>query len=349
MVEYKNYGTLSDGTQSMLYTVTNKSGAYVSFLDLGATVVEIAVPDKDGNIENINLGYDTAREYEINRFFYGANIGRVANRIGNAEFKLGDKTYHLTKNDGDNNLHSAQDNFQYKKYTAEIVDDNTVKFTYVSKDGEGNFPGEMTAEITMSFDDDNELLIQYRAKSDKDTLCAMTNHSYFNLNGHNSGDILSHQVKINASYVAAIDNGILPTGEIINILDTAMDFKEYKEVGKDIDSDFEQLRLANGYDHCYILDKEQRGCYEFCASVRSEKSGRQLDVYSTKPAMQFYSGNNMLPDKGKDGADYKFRGGLCLEPQYIPNAMQRVIFPSPILKAGELYEHKIAYRFSVYK
>lgn len=340
---------MQDGTEIYLYKLSNKNKMSVGIINYGGIIVSIEVPDRDGNIDDVNLGYDNLEQYlEIGQYF-GAIIGRHGNRIENAEFDLNGITYRLAKNDGNNHLHGGKRGFDKVVWQAEPIEKDGVQalqLSYLSPDGEENYPGNLDVKVTYTLTDDNSLRIDYFAVSDKDTVVNLTNHAYFNLSGHGSGDILDHQIMINADRFTVINNECIPTGEIRDVLNTPMDLRTLKKVREGIESKDDQIACGNGYDHNWVLnvsgDKPEKA-----AEVFEPVSGRLMEVFTTKPGMQFYSGNAITRVTGKGGAVYDKRGALCLETQYYPNGTRHKHFPSPFLKAGEEYRHTTIYKFSV--
>jgi aldose 1-epimerase len=333
-----------------IYTLKNTKGSTMEITNLGGTILSLIVPDKEGKFEDVVLGFENLEDYYVQGPYLGAIIGRFANRIGKARFQLNGVEYKLTENDGTNQLHGGLKGFDKVVWEAEIVQkDNkeALELTYFSKDGEEGYPGNLTAKVTYTFTDDNELVIDYFAEADKDTVVNLTNHAYFNLLGHASGNILSHKVMINADSITAADAESIPTGEIRKVEGNPMDFRTFKEVGRDINSDYDQLVLGKGYDHNWVLNVSGEKL-EKAAEVVEDKSGRRLEVYTTKPGVQFYTGNYLNGTAiGKGGVPYEYRAGLCLETQYLPNSMNIESFKSPLLKAGEQYKHTTVYKFSV--
>ncbi|MDI9500486.1 MAG: aldose epimerase family protein [Acetivibrionales bacterium] len=348
-IEKSLFGKMQDGTEIYLYKLSNKNKMSVGIINYGGIIVSIEVPDRDGNIDDVNLGYDNLEQYlEIGQYF-GAIIGRHGNRIENAEFDLNGITYRLAKNDGNNHLHGGKRGFDKVVWQAEPIEKDGVQalqLSYLSPDGEENYPGNLDVKVTYTLTDDNSLRIDYFAVSDKDTVVNLTNHAYFNLSGHGSGDILDHQIMINADRFTVINNECIPTGEIRDVSNTPMDLRTLKKVREGIESKDDQIACGNGYDHNWVLnvsgDKPEKA-----AEVFEPVSGRLMEVFTTKPGMQFYSGNAITRVTGKGGAVYDKRGALCLETQYYPNGTRHKHFPSPFLKAGEEYRHTTIYKFSV--
>ncbi len=345
----KHFGNLQDGSQVDLFTLTNSNNMKVGILNYGGTVVSIEVPDKNGKFDDVALGYDTIEKYCKNTCYFGALIGRHGNRIEDSKFELNGKVYNLAVNDGKNHLHGGIKGFDKVIWKAEpSTDGKSLKLTYTSPDGEENYPGNLDVTVTYSLTDENELKLDYFAVSDKDTVINLTNHTYFNLAGHASGDVLKHQMMINADKFTVINNEGIPTGEIRDVKGTPLDFTELTEIGVGIDSTYEQMICGKGYDHNWVL-KVSGKKPEKAAEVYCSETGRLMEVFTTKPGVQFYSGNFVTKHEGKNGAIYGKRGGLCLETQFFPNAMKHKNFPSPILKAGEEYKYTTIYKFSTVK
>lgn len=338
------FGTTEDGREAHLYLLENQKGlrAYVS--DYGASLVRLFVPDRDGNMTDVVLGYDDASGYEKGDAGIGATVGRNANRIGGASVEINGVTYELVKNDsGKNNLHSGPDVYQKRIWKVEDRADNRITFLLHSPDGDQGYPGALDMRVTYRLDDENALSIHYEAAPDQDTVINMTNHSYFNLNGHNSGSVLEHKVWLNADSFTPADAESIPTGEIRSVAGTPMDFRAEKEIGKEIDADYEPLRFGGGYDHNWVL--KNNGRFAKVAEVTSEKSGIRMEVYTDLPGVQMYTANFLDHEPGKDGAFYEKRSAVCLETQYYPDAIHHDNFPSPVCRKGMKYDSRTAYRF----
>lgn len=340
-VTTKSFGTTKEGAEVTLYTISNGNGLSVSAIDYGANIVSLFVPDKNGKFEDIVLGYDNISDYEVNGCFFGAFIGRHGNRIGQAKFELNGRTYDLEKNDGENNLHGGTPGYHHVMYEAKTWD-NSVTFSRVSPDMEQGYPGNLEVAVTYTLTEDNELKIIYETKSDKDTLCNLTNHSYFNLKGHDGGSIMDHIVTIKANAFTATSDDLIPNGTLVDVTDTPMDFRQGRKVARDIDSQYAPIVLAGGYDHNFVLDKPE-GAFEKVAEVKEETSGRTMEVYTDLPGVQFYTGNFIVKEEGK--ATYTKRTGLCLETQFFPNSMNVPEFTSCVLKAGETFSSTTMYKF----
>lgn len=341
-VKREFFGKTADGCDVYLYKVDNGRGLAAEFITLGCIIKNLYVNGTD-----VVLGRDSVAEYEQNEGYFGAAVGRVANRIAKAQFTLNGEVYKLAANDKGNTLHGGQISFANRVWNGACHDDSgsSVEFTYLSPDGEEGFPGNLDCKVTYTLTDDNALEIHYEAVADKDTLVAFTNHSYFNLNGHNSGSIHNHTLKVNASFYTPVDDKTIPTGEILSLEDTPFDFRTEKEIGRDIDCDDEQLKFTLGYDHNYVLDGI--GMRE-AAVLTGDKTGIKMTTYTDKPGIQLYTGN--LIEKGrvcKENAVYEPRDGVCLETQFFPNSTSFGFFPSPILRCGDKYDYTTVYKFDV--
>lgn len=347
-MDISEFGKIDSGELAHLYSICNKNGAKLSVTDLGATIVGLEVPDKKGKLRDVILGYDNAKEYQSHTFYFGACIGRNANRINKAVVELNNKNVSLEVNDNDNNLHSGTHGFHNVLWGVCSPEPNSIALTYLSKDGEQDFPGNMEAKVTYTLTDDNEIIIHYEAVSDKTTVANFTNHSYFNLNGHDSGNVYDQELMIKAqAYTPVIDAKAIPTGEIQSVEGTPFDFREYKKIGQDIEVDNIQIKYGNGFDHNFALDKNGHEM-TLAGSARSAESGILMDVYTDCVGMQFYSGNFIEKHQGKSGVMYDFRNGFCLETQYFPNAVSEPKFESPVINPGEKYDSITKYSFSLF-
>lgn len=342
-VQAKQFGTTKNGEEVTCYTLENKNGMKAEFIDYGAIIVSLFVPDKDGKLDDVVLGYDDVAAYEANGCFFGALIGRHGNRIGGASFELNGVTYELEKNDGENNLHGGTPGYHKVMYQVETSDDS-VTFSRTSPHMEQGYPGNLDLSVTYTLTDDNELKITYTAKSDQDTLCNMTNHSYFNLKGHDGGEITDHNVWIKANGFTETSDDLIPNGTIVDVTGTPMDFRTKKAIGDDIGADYKPLVIAGGYDHNYALDKKS-GVLEKVAELSEDRSGRTMEVYTDLPGMQLYTGNFIEKENGKGGTVYKKRNGVCFETQFFPNSIHVPSFDSCVLKAGETFTSTTIYRF----
>lgn len=343
------FGTTSKGEVVEKYVLTNKNGMKAVISQLGAVLLELHVPDAQGRFADVVLGYADVKPYELNGPGFGAVVGRHANRIGGASFTLNGKTYTLAKNDnGKNNLHSNPGSYIQRVWTLQEGADNgegdSVTLALFSPDGDQGFPGNLNVSVTYTLTDKNRLVLEYRAKSDKDTIVNLTNHTYFNLSGHKAGTILNHKVWIDSDYFTPSDSELIPTGEVAKVAGTPMDFTQMKEIGQDINADYEPLQFAGGYDHNYVL--KTNGVFQLIAKLEDEQSKRGMNVYTDLPGVQFYTGNFLeTGDNYKDAAAYDKRHGVCFESQYYPDSIHHDNFPSPILRAQEEYHTKTAYEF----
>jgi aldose 1-epimerase len=347
----EKYETEIDGKKVDLYTIRNKNGMVVKATNWGAKVQQILVPDRQGAVGDVALGYDSIDALKAGQASMGAFIGRYANRIGQAKFTLEGQEYRLVANDGVNSLHGGQKGSRFVVFDARQIDQASVEMTYVFKDGEENYPGTVPLRVIYRLTDANEFCIDYDAvAADKTTVANFTTHTYFNLAGHNRGDVLGHVFTINADRFTPVDATLVPTGEIRPVKGTPMDFTRPAKLGQRIGTDDEQLKLARGFDHNFVLNKKA-GEFGFAARVYEPTTGREMEVWSTEPGLQLFSGNSLegkVPrDVGKGGALYAFRCGFCLEPQGFPDSPNKPHFPGRVLSAGDWYAGKTVYRFSV--
>ncbi|MCX8492547.1 MAG: galactose mutarotase [Cyclobacteriaceae bacterium] len=333
-----------------VHTIANSNGLKLSMTTLGGKIMSLYVPDKNGVLSDIVLGYDRADQYLTGNPFFGAMIGRYGNRISKGRFSLAGKNYQLRINNGVNSLHGGRAGFHNVMWRVEPVTINgnqTLELYYFSKDMEEGFPGNLKVKVTYSLTDQNELVIDYEATTDKTTVINLTHHSFFNLAGADNGDVLDHLVEINSERFCAIDSALIPTGELKKVDNTAFDFRKAVKIGERINDSDEQLRLARGYDHNWVLAKNGIEL-SFAARVTEPKSGRVMEVWTTEPGLQFYSGNFLDgTEVGKDGVKYGFRSALCLEAQHFPDSPNHSEFPTTVLKPGETYNQKTIYKFSV--
>lgn len=336
------YGALSDGREVTAYRIRNAAGCELVVLDYGVTLVSLTMPDRDGKLVDVILGYDTAKEYEENGGFFGACIGRVCNRIGGSSFTLDGVKYDLVPSEGKNQLHGGTQGFDRRFFDVAEVPGGLV-FTRLSPDGEEGFPGNVQVTITVTLSDDNVLTFDYAADTDKPTPVSLTNHSYFNLGGE--GDMLDHVLKIYASNFTPVDPESIPTGEIAPVAGTPLDFTAGKVIGDDIGADMEQMKLVGGFDHNFVLDSAED--WKPAAELYCPRTGIAMKVCTTAPAMQFYSGNFITAKVGKLGAPLAPRYGLCLETQIHPDAVNQPGFPSAFLPAGGHYASRTTYAFTV--
>lgn len=347
MITKSLFGTLADGRQSFLYAIVNKNGMRADILDYGAIVQSLHVKDKKGNLADVVLGYDTLDGYVKDEFYIGAIVGRYGNRIANGKFKLNGTEYNVTKNNDGNHLHGGKTGFSKVLWSSEPGGDNSLKLTYISKDGEEGYPGTVSISVTYTITEDDSLEIKYEGKTDKLTLLNPTHHSYFNLTGDFNGTILDHELCIYADKFTPIDETGIPTGEIMEVARTPMNFREPVMIGKNINDDYEQLKIGRGYDHNWAINNFDNSVRK-AAEVYDGSTGRFMEFLTDQPGMQFYSAN-FLDDKtiGKKGLPLKYRGGLCLEAQHYPDSPNKTGFPSAALKPEDIYRQTSIYKFSV--
>ena len=324
------------------YTLTNGNGMQLSIINYGGTITKLTAPDKNGTMGDVVLGYDSLSGYlQKGNPYFGALIGRYGNRIGKAQFTLDGKTYNLDKNDGANSLHGGFKGYDKVVWTAEKQGDNSLKLTYHSKDGEGGYPGNLDITVVYTLEADNSVKIDYTATTDKATPVNLTNHAYYNLSAGTDSTILDHELQLSADKYTPVDAGLIPTGEIADVKGSAFDFTTSKPVGRDI------AQVKGGYDHNWVLNKNGNSL-EKIGTLYHPKSGRVMDVYTTEPGIQFYSGNFLdgTLTNTKGGAKYVKHAALCLETQHFPDSPNKPNFPNTILKPGETYKTTTVYKFS---
>jgi len=352
-VKVQPFGAIASGEKTDLYVLTNSRGMTVAITTYGATVQSIKVPDRAGKFADVVLGFDTPKEYEDGTAHIGGTIGRYANRIAHGTFTLAGKTYTLPKNNGENTLHGGVLGFDKRIWAAKEVASKegvAVEFTYASADGEEGFPGTMTLTVTFTLlKAKNELRIDYSASTDKQTVVNLTNHSYFNLAGQGNGDILSQTVQLNATKFTPVDSGLIPTGELRDVKGTPFDFRRPTAIGERINESDEQLKLGRGYDHNWVLDRKTGfSGIELAAVARDPKSGRVLEVLTTEPGIQLYTGNFLDGTAhGKGGRVYEQRYAFCLETQHFPDSPNHAGFPSTTLFPSKPFHSTTILRFSV--
>lgn len=340
----EKFGTARNGKDVYAFTLSNANGVQAKIINFGAILVSLLVPDKDGKVEDVVLGYDSLEEYYGNGSFFGATIGPSANRIGGASFEISGKTYRIDVNDGPNNLHSHMENGYHKQVWDAVEGDNSVTLTLEAKDGEMGFPGNKKITMVYSLSEDNALKLAYHVSADADTIVNLTNHTYFNLAGHKAGKIEDHLLQLHAGNYTPVVPGAIPTGEIQPVTGTPMDFTKMKPIGQDINADFEQLKLTLGYDHNFVIDGAD-GSLKEIAVAEDPKSGRKMKVFTTLPGVQFYAGNCIGEDTGKDHTPYGPRKGFCLETQYYPDNIHHPNFPQSVFGPGKDYESVTVYQF----
>jgi aldose 1-epimerase len=348
----KPFGTTSQGEKVTQYTLTNAKGASVSIITYGGIVTSLKVTDRNGKLADVVLGFKSLSEYEKKSPYFGCLVGRYGNRIAKGEFTLEGQTYHLATNNNGQSLHGGLMGFDkvvWNAVPAETRQGPSLKLTYVSKDGEEGYPGNLSVTATYTLTNKNELKLVFRAKTDKATVVNLTHHSYFNLAGQGSGDILGHVVTIHADKYTPVDQVLIPTGKIAQVKGTPFDFRKPTAIGARINAENPQLKNGKGYDHNWEADKLP-GHLGLIAKVEEPKSGRVMEVISTEPGVQFYSGNFLDGTLiGKGGKVYGFRNGFCFEPQHFPDSPNHKSFPSTVLRPGETYRNTIIYRFSIAK
>lgn len=344
------FGKLPDGRQADLYILRNKNGMEVDITNYGADIVRIKVPDRQGKVEDVALGYDNLEGYIHDKAYFGATVGRYANRIAHGSFKLHGRVYTLPKNDGDNTLHGGTSGFNKRLWKAEDVstpEAAAVQMSYLSKDGDQGFPGNLSVNVRFTLADDNRLKIEYAATTDKNTVVNLTNHSYFNLAGQGKGDILGQELTLHASRFTPINANLIPTGQIASVKGTPLDFTRPTAIGKRINDDYEQLKLAHGYDHNFVLDGNPMRKMALAARAYDPGSGRVLQIWTTQPGIQFYSGNFLDGTvAGKGGVKYGRRSAFALETQHFPDSPNQPKFPTTELKAGRWFRSTTIYKFS---
>jgi aldose 1-epimerase len=349
MITKKAFGKTGDGKPVDLYTLTNRHGMEIRVMSYGGIILSLRVPDRKGQFDDVVLGYDSLDGYLKATPYFGAIIGRYGNRIANGKFTLDGKAYTLAQNNGTNSLHGGLKGFDKVVWEAEAFENQDgagVVFKYTSRDGEEGFPGNVKAQVTYTLSDQNELSFAYHATTDKATPVNLTNHTYFNLAGDGKGDILGHLVMLNAQRFTPVDKNLIPTGELRSVKATPLDFTKPTAVGARIDAKDEQLGFGGGYDHNFVINRQGPGL-ELAARVEEPTSGRVLEVFTTEPGVQFYSGNFLDGTiTGKGGHVYRRRTGFCLETQHYPDSPNQADFPSTILRPGETYDSKTVCKFS---
>lgn len=341
-IEKVTFGNTSDGSEIDLYTLINANGLKAKIINYGAILVSLEVPDRNGKLTDITLGFDTLEKYFDNSPYFGATIGRYCNRIAKGKFILDGVTYHLEANSGENHLHGGIKGFNKVLWKAsEFRTDEGVgvKLTYLSEDGEEGYPGNLSCTVIYTLTNNNELKINYESMTDKPTIVNLTHHSYFNLAGQGNGNILGHEIMINADKYTPVDENLIPTGEIKSVKDSPLDFTIPKTIGTRID------QLPGGYDHNYVLNSKE-DLNVIAARVYEPTSGRVMQIYTTKPGIQFYTGNFLNEIKGKNDKLYNKHYGFCLEPQHFPDSPNKANFPSVTIRPDEKYEQETIFKFS---
>ncbi len=343
-VRRETFGFMPDGTEVYKYIIENGKETRVDVLTLGATLNAIWAEDKNGELRDVLLGFDTVEDYLTKSNYQGATVGAYCNRIGGASIDINGKHYELIPNEKNvTNLHSAGE-FSYRVWKAAVIDADAVEMTFLSPDGEGGFPGETRATATFRLSEDDRLLVKYEAVSTRDTYLNMTNHAYFNLNGYGSGEILNHTLRLCADAMTPVDALSIPVGGSRDVTGTPFDFRTPERIGARIDADDEQLKLTGGYDHNFCISGWD-GSLRLCAAAEGDESGIKMNVYTTLPGVQFYAGNFLKGAPGKQGKPMTKRTGFCLETQYYPDTPHRPEFPSCLFPAGEKYVGETVYEF----
>ncbi len=346
----QHWGALPSGEQIDLYTLRNSKGMEATITNYGGKLVTLKVPDRDGKFADVVLGFDNLEGYVQPNPFFGSLVGRYANRIANGQFTLDGKTYKLARNNGPNSLHGGLKGFDKVAWQAQEVsggDGPALELKYLSKDGEEGYPGNLNVTVTYTLTQNDELKIDYQATTDKDTVINLTNHSYFDLSGQDAGNILDHRVMINADKFTPVNANLIPTGELKSVAGTPFDFRTPTAIGARINENDQQLKYGEGYDHNFVLNRSGDGP-SLAARVMDPKSGRVMEVLTTQPGVQFYTGNHLPAKlKGKGGAVYGFRYGFCLETQHFPDSPNQPSFPSTELKPGQRYHGITIFKFSV--
>lgn len=337
------FGRTSEGDQASLFVCTNKNGLVMKVTDYGAIVVSLETPDREGKMANITLGFEGLEGYQQRHPYFGATVGRYGNRIGGATFEIDGQRYNLAKNNGENSLHGGVKGFDKVMWNAEPVEEPEavgVRFSYLSPDGEEGFPGNLDLQVTYLLTNANEMRIDYKATTDAPTPVNLTNHCYWNLAGAGSGDILDHEILLNSDQFVPVDAGLIPTGELLAVEGGPLDFREARPIGSRIT----EMGEVGGYDHCFVL-RGQDGSLALAARVKDPKSGRVMEIETTQPGIQFYTGNFL--DGAPQNGGYQRHEGFCLETQHYPDSPNKPTFPNTILRPGESYHQVTVHRFLV--
>ena len=343
----KDFESKLHGKNTHLITLTNRAGMQIALTDYGARLVSALVPDKNGNLIDVVLGFNSIQGYlEAKEVYHGASIGRFCNRIANGKFALDGKEYSLDQNNGTNCLHGGATGFHTRVWDRQVSFNKQVDFYYVSPDGEEGFPGELKTTVSFELNNENEIIIKFRATTNAPTVVNFTNHAYFNLNGEGNGDVLNHVVWINTDEFLPLNENQIPTGDLYPVEGTAFDFRTPKVLATEINSPEEQIQIANGYDHSFA---NKQPISEPIASAYSKESGIELQVFSTEPSIHLYTGNFLHEDEGKSGRKYLRYGGLCFEAQHYPDSPNQEKFPSVRLNPDEVFESEIRYKFNIKK
>lgn len=346
----ENFQAEVDGKQTDLFTLKNKNGVEITVTNFGGRVVEFFAPDRNGEFVDIVLGHDHIDKYVnyVGERFLGATIGRFGNRIANGKFAIDGTEYQLAINNGPNCLHGGLKSFDMVVWDAVQVSPQLLELSYLSPDGEEGFPGNLTVKMTYELTDDNQFIVTHHATTDKKTVINLTHHSFFNLHGAGNGTINDHVLMLNADRLVAVNDVLIPTGELMPVEGTPMDFQQPTEIGSRVNEEFEQLKFGNGYDHCWVLKRTSANETELAASVYEPQSGRFLEVFTSEPGIQFYGGNFFDGSTvGKENKPYNFRESFALETQHFPDSPNQPTFPTTLLEPGQEYKHVCIYKIGV--
>ncbi len=351
-IKASNFETEIEGKKVGLYTLKNKNGIEATFTNYGQRLISLYVPDKNGNFDDIVLGFPSLHQYRTAREkYFGATIGRYGNRIAQGKFSIDTVMYTLATNNGSNHLHGGNKGFESVVWDGQQKSDNEIEFYRTSPHMEEGYPGNLSVKVTYRLTDGNELIINYKAHTDKKTVLNLTHHSFFNLKGHGNGTINGHMLQINADRFTPVDKDLIPTGELRKVENTPFDFRTPKPIGQDLNSENQQLKYGLGYDHNFVLNTGPKNSdgLSLAAKVVEPETGRTMEVWTNEPGLQFYGGNFLKGEEGKLGKTYDFRGAFCLETQHFPNSPNQENFPSTALNAGETYTSTCVYKFSLTK
>lgn len=344
-IDLNSFNKLIFGRKYEAYWLNNSNGIKILISTFGARVIALYTPDKNGNFKDIVLGYNTLGEYISGNPFFGVTIGRCANRIAKGKFELDGTSIQLSQNNYPNHLHGGSNGFHNRNWKVEQATSSKVTLSYLSPDGHENYPGNLKTVVCYSLNNDNELQIDYTAETDKKTIVNLSHHSFFNLKGESEGDVLDHYIKIYADYITPVNSHQIPTGRLQNVMGSPFDFSTFEKIGEQLKRPDDQLKIGNGFDINYVLSSYE---YDLAADVYEKESGRGMQVYTSMPGMQFYTGNFLDgSDTGKSGKRYYKHAGFCLEPQKFPDAINNEDFPSVVLEPGDTYSEKITYKFYV--
>jgi aldose 1-epimerase len=343
------YQTTIDGKQTDLFVLRNKNDVQAAVTNYGGRLVSLLVPDKQGKFVDVVLGFDSVHQYQLSTEpYFGATIGRYGNRIAKGKFKLDGKEYELATNNGANHLHGGKKGFQYVVWDAKQVGDSLLELSYLSRDGEEGYPGNLQVKVTYLLNDANELVLSYEASTDKKTVVNLTNHAFFNLNGQGSGTINNHLLRIYADYYTPVDSTLIPTGKIEAVAQTPFDFRNPAKIGQRVDADHIQIKNGKGYDHNFVLNNYKSADMKPAAKVTGDLSGITMELFTQEPGLQFYGGNFMQSKNTmKGGTKDDFRTAFCLETQHFPDSPNQPTFPSTVLEPGKKYSTKSIYRFPI--